>query len=149
MSSRHRSRSRSLGSLSSGGGSGRTRDFGSKPGVIDIETLTVDNEYYRHVIWTVNNLQLTLMSIDVGSDIGLEIHDDVDQFIRLEEGVAFVEMGSRRSKLTYTKIAKAGYAIIVPAGTWHNVSNIGQEPLKLYSIYGPPNHPHGIVEGHE
>nr|WP_235436114.1 cupin domain-containing protein [Gottschalkia purinilytica] len=85
------------------------------------------------------------MSINVGEDIGLEIHNDLDQFIRIEEGQGIVKMGDRKDKLDFQKRVYDDYAIIIPAGKWHNLINTGRKPLKLYSIYAPPAHPHGTV----
>jgi len=85
------------------------------------------------------------MTIPVGGDIGLEVHPDTDQFLRIEKGQGIVQMGSSRNRLTTHQPALEGFAIFVPAGTWHNLTNIGNEPLHLYSIYAPPHHPHGTV----
>ena len=90
-------------------------------------------------------MQLTLMSIPVGQDIGLEIHPDHDQFLRIEEGQGLVQMGSSRDCLYFRQPAFDDFAIFIPAGTWHNVTNTGNTPLKLYSIYAPPEHPWGTI----
>jgi len=85
------------------------------------------------------------MSIGVGDDVGLEVHPDVDQFLRIEEGEGIVQMGDRRNQLNYVRRVSENSAIFVPAGKWHNLTNTGDEPLKLYSIYAPPEHPFGTV----
>ncbi|GAB3804534.1 hypothetical protein GCM10028868_32300 [Virgibacillus kimchii] len=85
------------------------------------------------------------MSIGVGEDIGLEIHPDVDQFLRIEQGEALVQMGDTQNNLTYERRVTEDYAIMVPAGKWHNLTNTGNTPLKLYTIYAPPEHPFGTV----
>ena len=85
------------------------------------------------------------MKIGVGEDVGLERHPHVDQFLRLEEGQALVMMGDDPNKLTFRQPAFADFAIFVPAGSWHNIINTGKTPLKLYSIYAPPNHAKGAV----
>jgi len=85
------------------------------------------------------------MSIRVGGDIGLEVHPNVDQFIRVESGYGLVKMGDSKDKLNYQRQVDENYAIIIPAGTWHNVINTGNRPLKLYSIYAPPKHPFGTI----
>uniref|UniRef100_UPI0030DAB805 cupin domain-containing protein n=1 Tax=Vallitalea maricola TaxID=3074433 RepID=UPI0030DAB805 len=121
------------------------RDYGPEPYVVDIEEATRQNETYRTALWTGDNLQVTLMSIDVRDDIGLEVHPDVDQFIRIEEGEGLVRMGDSKDKLDFQKRVYDNYAIMIPAGKWHNVINTGDEPLKLYSIYAPPEHPFGTV----
>lgn len=122
------------------------RDYGGKPLVINIDAATKQNTNYRTALWTGKHLQVTLMSIPVGGDIGLEIHPDVDQFLRIEEGQGFVQMGKHKDNLDFQAMVYDGYAIMVPAGTWHNVTNTGNRPLKLYAIYAPPEHPFGIVE---
>lgn len=119
------------------------RDYGAEPFVVDIEEATLQNQNYRTALWTGNHLQLTLMSID--DDIGLEMHPDVDQFIRVEEGRGVALMGDSRDNLSYRQNVSDDDVILVPAGKWHNLINTGDEPLKLYSIYAPPEHPHGTV----
>lgn len=120
------------------------QDNGPNPYVVDIEELTLQNENFRTAAWTGTNLQMTLMTIQPGEAIGLEVHEDHDQFLRIEQGTARVEMGPTETELQ-TWDAKDDFAIFVPAGTWHNVVNTGNEPLKLYSIYAPPEHAHGTV----
>ncbi len=121
------------------------KDYGPEPSVINIEEATKQNNTYRTALWTGNHLQVTLMSIKVGEDIGLEVHPTVDQFIRIEEGQGLVKMGDRKDKLDYQKRVYDDFAIMVPAGTWHNVINTGNTPLKLYAIYAPPEHPRDTV----
>jgi len=121
------------------------KDYGAEPTVLDIDAYATTNNNFRTALWTGTLLQVTLMSIPVGGDVGLEQHTDTDQFLRIEEGQAKVEMGDRKEALTFTAIAEKDYAIIVPAGKWHNITNIGDKPLKLYSIYSPVEHPHGTV----
>ncbi|WP_422717872.1 cupin domain-containing protein [Gottschalkia purinilytica] len=123
----------------------KLKDYGPKPFVVNIEEATKQNNTFRTALWTGKYLQLTLMSINVGEDIGLEIHNDLDQFIRIEEGQGIVKMGDRKDKLDFQKRVYDDYAIIIPAGKWHNLINTGRKPLKLYSIYAPPAHPHGTV----
>lgn len=121
------------------------QDYGPEPFVIDIEEATLENKRFRTTLWTGDNLQLTLMSIKPGEDIGLEVHNDVDQFIRIEQGQGLVKMGDRKNNLNFRRRVSADDAIIIPAGTWHNLINTGNVPLKLYSIYAPPEHPRGTV----
>jgi mannose-6-phosphate isomerase-like protein (cupin superfamily) len=85
------------------------------------------------------------MSINVGEDIGLEIHPNVDQFLRIEQGQGIVQMGKSKDNLNFERKVYDDSAIMIPAGTWHNAINIGNIPLKLYSIYAPPRHPRGTV----
>ncbi len=122
-----------------------TTDQGPNPYVFNIEKATRANKNFRTAAWTGTYLQLTLMSVPVNGDIGVEMHPDVDQFIRVEKGKGLVQMGKVKGKWTYTKMAKSGDAILIPAGWWHNVTVKGNKPLKVYSLYGPPNHPHGTV----
>jgi len=110
-----------------------------------MENATLQNDYFRTALWTGTHLQLTLMSIKPGEDIGLEIHPNTDQFLRIEQGQGVVMMGKDKDNLTFQKRVYDNYAIFVPAGTWHNVINTGRKPLKLYSIYAPPQHPFGTV----
>ena len=120
-------------------------DYGPEPFAVNIEEETVENNNYRTALWTGNNLQLTLMSINVGEDIGLEIHTTHDQFLRIEEGNGVIQMGNSRDNLDFQRRVRDGFAIIIPAGKWHNLINTGDTPIKLYSIYAPPQHPHGTV----
>ncbi len=122
------------------------RDYGPQPFVINIDEATKLNNNYRLALWTGCHLQLTLMSINVGEDIGLEIHPHLDQFLRVEQGQGLAMMGKERHNLDFQRCVGDGYAIIIPAGTWHNVINTGNMPLKLYSIYAPPQHPYGTVQ---
>ncbi|MEJ9281330.1 cupin domain-containing protein [Ureibacillus thermosphaericus] len=123
-----------------------SQDLGPEPATVDIEKETKNNNAYRTALWTGPHLQVTLMSILPGEDIGLEIHPDTDQFLRIEQGEGIVEMGRTKNHLNYRRRVKEDSAIMVPAGTWHNVINTGNIPLKLYSIYAPPHHPHGTVQ---
>ena len=120
-------------------------DHGDNPYVVDIQEATVENDTFRTALWTGANLQLTVMSIQPGDDIGLEVHDDHDQFLRIEEGVGFVQMGPNENELDFEANVEDDFAIFVPAGSWHNVTNTGDIPLKLYSIYAPSEHPRGTV----
>lgn len=120
------------------------QDHGADPYVVNIEELTLANDNFRTAAWTGSNLQMTLMAIQPGDDIGLEVHEDHDQFLRIESGTALVQMGPSVDSLE-TWTAEDDFAIFVPAGAWHNVSNTGSQPLKLYSIYAPAEHAHGTV----
>ncbi|WP_088042162.1 cupin domain-containing protein [Bacillus sp. EAC] len=130
---------------SSGDVSIMLKDYGAKPFVVNINEATKQNNTYRTALWTGTHLQVTLMSLNVGEDIGLEIHPNVDQFLRVEQGQGIVQMGKSKDKLDFKSNVNDDTAIMVPAGTWHNVINIGNTPLKLYSIYAPPNHPFGTI----
>ncbi len=120
-------------------------DFGPQPFVANINRITKENTNFRTALWTGENFQVTLMSIPVGEEIGLEIHQDVDQLLRIEDGYALVKMGQNKGAMNYRRKANSGFAIIVPVGCWHNVINIGKRPLKICSIYAPPHHPFGTV----
>ena len=121
------------------------KDYGAEPTVLDIDAYTMSNETFRTALWTGTYLQVTLMSIRVGGEVGLEIHPETDQFLRIEDGEAKVVMGDSKESLTFVKEAETDFAIIVPAGKWHNIINTGDRPLKLYSIYAPVHHPHSTV----
>lgn len=120
-------------------------DHGPAPFTTDIEAATLGNDFYRRTLWTGTNLQLTVMAIEPGHDVGLEVHHDHDQFLRVEEGSARVQMGPAREDLSFDETVGDDYAVFVPAGSWHNLTNVGDGPLRLYSIYSPPEHPHGTV----
>lgn len=121
------------------------KDYGPEPFVIDINEATKQNNTFRTALWTGKHLQLTLMSIEVGEEIGLEIHPELDQFLRIEEGQGLVKMGDRKDRLDFQERVYDDFSIIIPAGKWHNLINTGNIPLKLYSIYAPPQHPKGTV----
>ncbi|BAK97908.1 hypothetical protein OBV_07100 [Oscillibacter valericigenes Sjm18-20] len=121
------------------------KDYGPEPFVINIDWATKQNDTFRTALWTGSHLQLTLMSINPGEEIGLENHPDIDQFLRIEQGQGLVKMGQSKDNLNFQRSIGNGYAIIIPAGTWHNLINTGNIPLKLYSIYAPPQHPKGTV----
>lgn len=123
----------------------KTKDYGREPFVIDIEKATKQNDNFRTALWTGENLQVTLMSIMPGDDIGLEVHNNVDQFLRIEEGQGLVKMGPREDMLNFQERVYDDFAIMVPAGVWHNLINTGNKPLKIYTIYAPPEHPFGTV----
>ncbi len=112
-----------------------------KPYVGNIEHATTRNGYFRQVLFTGNNTQLVVMCLQPKEEIGNEVHSTVDQFFRIEEGQArFVFNGKEEH------VVGDGGAVVVPAGTYHNVINISQnKPLKLYTLYSPPNHPDGTV----
>lgn len=101
----------------------------------------IQNTNYRTTLWTGCHAQMTLMSIPVCSDIGFEIHEDTDQIIRIEDGIAMVTMGVCKNCPDYQHRVCAGDTIFVPAGTWHNVINTGRTPLKISAVYAPPHHP--------
>ncbi|APC81548.1 cupin domain-containing protein [Clostridium botulinum] len=121
------------------------KDYGPQPFVVDIDEATKQNNTFRTALWTGTHLQVTLMSINVGDDIGLEMHSNVDQFIRVEEGQGLVKIGSNKEMLNFQAEVYDDFAIMIPAGTWHNIINTGNKPLKAYSIYAPPQHPQGTV----
>ncbi len=109
----------------------RLTDYGARPFVLNINQVTKQNNTYRTAIWTGKNLQVTLMSINVGDDIGLEVHPTTDQFIRIEEGQGLVQMGDNKDKLDFQEMVYDDYAIMIPAGKWHNVINTGIHHLKF------------------
>jgi mannose-6-phosphate isomerase-like protein (cupin superfamily) len=105
----------------------------------DIEGRTEDNRDFRRVLYTSPHMQLVLMSLEPGEDIGEEVHEDTDQFFRVEKGTGIVSIDGRDTPIT------SGVAIIVPAGARHNVKNSGGDSLKVYTLYAPPHHADGTV----
>ncbi len=106
----------------------------------DIEKLTEANTAFRRVLYTGHHLQLVLMALKPGEDIGMETHKTHDQFFRIEKGHGEIVIDA------VVKKVKGGDAIIVPAGSLHNLINTGDKPLRLYTLYGPPNHVDGLVQ---
>ena len=108
--------------------------------VTNIERDTLENEDYRRVLFTGPNMQLVLMTLRPGEEIGLETHDEHDQFIRIEAGEGVARLNEEKHALS------DGVTVVIPAGTRHNVVNTSKrEPLRLYTIYSPPEHPDGTV----
>jgi len=122
------------------------QDIGPQPNAFNLEQETRDNQNYRAVAWSGRYLQLTLMSIPVGADIGLEAHPDTDQFLRLDAGRGRVCMGDSRDKLTFDETVTDGWCVLVPAGTWHNITNVGEVPMQVYAIYAPAHHKPGKTQ---
>ena len=113
--------------------------------VDNIERLTVENDNFRKVVHTGKHSQLTVMSIPPGGEIGWEAHGHLDQFLRIEQGKGRLDLGTSDDSVDESHEIEDDWALIVPAGTWHNVVNTGDGELKLYSIYSPPEHPDGTV----
>lgn len=113
----------------------------------DIETLTNENTDYRRVLYTSSSgkTQLVLMSLKPGEEIGMEKHENADQFIRIEKGSAEVQYGTYENNIA-TKPLKNGSAILIPANTYHNIINKSDQDLKLYTIYSPPQHKNGLIQ---
>lgn len=107
--------------------------------VDDIQARTLENEDFRRVLYTGKNMQLVLMTLPAGCDIGEEVHEDRDQFFRIEEGSGTIHIDGKANKV------EDDFAVIVPAGARHNVVNDGDVPLKLYTLYAPPEHRDGTV----
>ena len=106
----------------------------------NIERQTIENEDFRRVLYTGHNLQLVVMTLQPGDEIGEEVHEDIDQFFRVEEGNGIIDIDGVEHRV------EDDFAVIVPAGARHNVRNIGSMPLRLYTIYGPPEHKDGIIQ---
>jgi mannose-6-phosphate isomerase-like protein (cupin superfamily) len=113
--------------------------------VNDIEKLTRENTNFRTVIYTGEHSQLTVMSVPPGGEIGWEAHGHLDQFLRIEQGQGRLDLGTTEDAVDESQDVEDDWAFIIPAGTWHNVVNTGDEDLKVYSIYSPPEHPDGTV----
>ncbi len=118
----------------------RIDDIGPQPQSFNIEEGTTQNSNYRSVAWSGRYLQVTLMSIPVGGDVGLEAHPETDQFLRLEAGTGRAQMGTAKDKLTFDQDVSDGWCVLVPAGRWHNITNTGTSPMQLYAIYAPAHH---------
>lgn len=121
------------------------KDYGPDPYVTSLGQMALQNQNFRTAIWTGCHLQMTLMSIPPWGEIGLEMHEDTDQLIRVEQGSAMVKMGTQKEQMEICKNVCRGDAVFVPAGTWHNIVNMGGSDLKVSSIYAPPKHPKGTV----
>ena len=111
----------------------------------DIEKATLDNETFRTVLFTGSHTQLTVMRLRAGEEIGREVHGHLDQFLRIELGMGRLELGPDKDTIAETHDVSDDWALIIPAGVWHNVVNTGDGDLKLYSLYSPPEHPDGTV----
>ena len=107
--------------------------------IADIEDQTEENRDFRRVLYTGPHMQLVLMSLAPGEELGEEVHETTDQFFRVEGGKGEVVIGGRETRI------ESDIAIIVPAGTRHNVRNTGHKPLRFYTLYAPPEHPDGTV----
>ena len=105
----------------------------------NIEEETLNNTNYRKVLYTGKQMQLVVMTLQAGEDIPEEVHEDIDQFFRVEEGTAMIRVEDKEHTVTHDEV------LIVPGGTKHYVKNVGDGQLKLYSIYTPPEHPDGTV----
>lgn len=121
------------------------KDYGPNPLVINIEEVTEHNQAFRFALWTGNHLQVTLMSIPPGQDIGLEMHPDIDQLLCIVEGRGMVQMGDTQQQLTFQAPIHEEDMVIIPAKKWHQIINTGNRPLKLFSIYAPVQHPYGTI----
>jgi mannose-6-phosphate isomerase-like protein (cupin superfamily) len=106
--------------------------------VQNIESISVKNENFRQVLYTAKNCQLVVMALNPKEEIGMEVHE-LDQFFRVEEGIGEAVLDGIH------KMISAGFAVLVPAGTNHNIINTGTTPMKLYTLYSPPNHRDGVI----
>jgi mannose-6-phosphate isomerase-like protein (cupin superfamily) len=120
-------------------------DVGPQPQSFDLERATRENGNYRTVVWSGAYFQVALMSIPSGKDIGLEVHPDTDQFVRLDAGRGRAQIGPSKDQLTFDQEVSDGWCVLIPAGSWHNVTNVGDDPMQLYVIYAPAHHQPGKV----
>lgn len=120
-------------------------DHGGQPYVVNVERMAMQNSDFRNAVWTGCNLQMTVMCIMPCGEIGAEIHHDTDQFIMVQQGNAMVKTGKHKNRMDSCHNMCPGDAVFIPAGTWHNIVNTKNEPLRVTSIYAPPNHPKGTV----
>lgn len=114
--------------------------------VKNIEKATLKNKNFRAVEFTGKHAQVVLMRLAPGEEIGWEAHPEVDQFFRLEQGRVRLDLGTASGVAEESHEAKNAWAFVIPAGVFHNVTNIGQKPVKLYTVYSPPNHPADTVQ---
>lgn len=121
------------------------QDYGPYPFVVNIEQAAKNNTNFRTALWTGTHLQITLMSLLPGEEIGLEVHDHLDQFINIVQGRGMLMMGDSADQPNVQQNVTSGMAFTIPAGKYHNLINIGNTPIKLFSIYAPPQHPFGTV----
>ena len=120
-------------------------DYGKQPLIFRPHREARANRNFRTAFWTGDYLQVTLMSIAPGSEVGLEQHKATDQLLLIEEGAGLTMMGESAAALGMQRFVRQGDAVIVPAGTWHNIKNAGSRPLRILSVYAPPHHPFGTV----
>lgn len=120
-------------------------DHGPKPYVTNIGQTALQNSNFRTAVWTGCHLQMTVMCIPPCGEIGLEVHEDTDQLIRVEQGTAAVKIGKCVNQPDFQQNICKGDTVFIPAGTWHNVVNIGRNALKVSSVYAPPNHRRGTI----
>ena len=123
----------------------KTINSGDRAALVNINDIACANRFYRQEIWTGEHLQVTVMSIPIGGEVGLEMHGENDQMIGVEYGFAAVYMGQTKQGVRFVGNVTPNCALLVPAGTWHNVINEGNAPLKLFSVYAPPHHPKGTI----
>lgn len=123
----------------------KIEDVGPRPQAFDLEQAARGNRNYRTVAWSGRYLQVTLMSIAAGRSIGLEMHPETDQFIRLDAGRGRVQIGPAQDRLTFEAEVSDGWCVLVPAGSWHNITNTGDEPMQIYTIYAPAHHRPGKI----
>ena len=121
------------------------KDYGGAPLILNLPVAAERNESFRQAVWTGEDLQLTVMTIPVGGEIGAEMHKSLDQMLRIESGVALVRIGESENTLRDARRVGAGSVFLIPRGTYHNLLNVGREPLRLSSVYAPPAHPKGTV----
>lgn len=122
------------------------KDYGPEQIIIPIDKLSRINTNYRASIWTGEHMQATLMRINPNDDVGVEIHENLEQLLFITSGVAEVYYGKTEKQLSFEGYAEVGDMITVPAGTWHNIKNASQSPLKMYSVYAPVKHAYGTIQ---
>lgn len=120
-------------------------DYGPGAFAVDVMKAALAGSNFRTALWTGRHLQLTLMTIPAGDDIGVELHPTTDQILLVAQGSGTAQMGYRKEHLTWQQPIFCDSCVFVPAGTWHNIVNTGDKPLKLISVYAPPNHAHGAI----
>ncbi|MBE6543413.1 MAG: cupin domain-containing protein [Ruminococcaceae bacterium] len=135
-----------MGMAEAGQAGQRRLDRGPLPVSINLEAKAIENENYLNVLWTGAHMQLTVMSIDVGSEIPMEVHEGEEQLIYIERGEAEIIVMSSENKAELSEKLKSGYCAVIPSSKHHRVKNIGDRELKLFSVYAPPVHMRGTVQ---
>ena len=121
------------------------KDYGGEELALNMDRAVVENQNFRTTIWTGEHMQITLMCIKAGSEIGLEKHETLDQMLYILEGEGSLYTGKKEEDVKYIGEVGHGYAIVIPAGYYHNVVNKGSSPIKLFSVYAPPAHAKGTI----
>lgn len=117
----------------------------AEPLAINLEEATVNNQNFREVIWTGDHMQLVLLSLEPGEEIAMEMHEDLNQLLKIEKGQAQILIGPSRDELNFEREVQEDWAVLIPANHYHSVKNTGEGPLKLYTLFAPGAYPQNEV----